>query len=128
MVNKLLIGICILFLIIFNAHAFEKTKIKNIFVYTDENLNKKEIINFISNFNLERINTIYFLNRIDNINNGEFVSFGYWNQIFIYNMHLGENRDWRNTFCHEYIHYTTWITFRYTSEESAIKYCNGDKN
>lgn len=103
--------------------AFERVKIDDTFIVLDNNLPKKEIIEYVSDYDLSRINSIYFLNIVNPVNDGWYHWFGYWSQIFIYNMQR-ENRDWKSDFYHEHAHHIGHTQYNNDmSEKFAYYYC-----
>ena len=139
---KLIFQIATLFLITFsiNVFAFNEYKINKTFIKIDYKLNDSEILDFVDNFDLTKLNSIYFLN-VDRCYNRELVNGLYYynfKQIVIYRMSKNINirgDSWRETFCHEYGHHIGWTKYRDLSERFAYYYCYdrehlglGDKN
>ncbi len=106
----------ILFFVLFLLVLAINVSAYNIFI--DEGLDDTKIKEFVLQKDLDMVNKVVFL-RLNHYNNGWFQPFGYWNQIFIYNM---PRDDWRITFMHEVGHNYCWNNFRDLTEECAEKF------
>jgi len=121
MIKKFSAIIVLLILALPSVLAFERVQVRDTNVFLDTTVNETLITNFLEQFDLSRINAIYFLNKEYRLA-GQFSSFGYWGQIFIYDMQA-EDRFWQGTFCLEYGHSVGWNTYRDMSEDFATDYC-----
>ena len=132
-----------------DVFAFNNYKINNTFIKIDYKLNDSEILDFVDNFDLTNLNSIYFLNMdkfyTTNYDNGGYyqgiingIYYPNFKQIVIYRMNKPieiRGDTWRETFCHEYGHYIGLTKYKDLSEKFAYYHCYdreylglGDKN